>query len=173
MNPHGFVHRTEISIRPCFFGFLGSTIMNPYYLQMEFQLSIIYDSSDGHLEPHLVCCIHLVWTCQTANFGCVSPLCWLVLNIILDRSSVFGWFLPHSNVLQLLNHQNGWSLVQRPRCFATMVNAYARATAVEGADRWLSVMEKDESRGKPGVNQYRKNKPPIFWWFKKHHKTPK
>ena len=73
MNPHGFVHRTEISIRPCFFGFLGSTIMNPYYLQMEFQLSIIYDSSDGHLEPHLVCCIHLVWTCQTANFGCVSP----------------------------------------------------------------------------------------------------
>ena len=104
---------------------------------------------------------------------CIPPLCWLVLNIILDRSSVFGWFLPHSNVLQLLNHQNGWSLVQRPRCFATMVNAYARATAVEGADRWLSVMEKDESRGKPGVNQYRNNKPPIFWWFKKHHKTPK
>ena len=26
-----------------------------------------------------------------------------------------------------------------------MVNAYARATAVERADRWLSVMEKDET----------------------------
>ena len=33
-----------------------------------------------------------------------------------------------------------------------MVNAYARATAVEGADRWLSVMEKDETWGKLGSN---------------------
>lgn len=32
------------------------------------------------------------------------------------------------------------------QCFATMVNAYARATAVEGADRWLSVMEKEHLR---------------------------
>jgi hypothetical protein len=43
-----------------------------------------------------------------------------------------------------------------------MVNAYARATAVEGADRWLSVMEKDETWGKLGSKSKGRIDHPYF-----------